>query len=377
MTVPRNASTTHAIDTLLTAIGAAPDALALFATASEQLRRLIAYDASVWRATDPVTGMMTSPIRVENLTEEGCSVYWESELLSENINLFRDLARAPLPVAGLREATGGLPGRSALYRDFLAPRGLDDELRAVLRVGGHPWGQVSLFRAQGAPAFGADDTLVVKELSAAMARRLRSFTEPSASAGPTPSHGPGPGLLLFDASGRLLSVNDEARELLDDIVPGPTTPTPLGVSVPAWMHSTASKARAIAAGWDKGVARVRVRSKGGRWLACHASCLRGADGELGASAVVIERASISEVAPLMVKAYELTDRELEITQHIARGLGTAEMAGKLFLSPHTVRDHVKAIFEKVRVSSRGELVAKLFTEHYAPLGEESEQRVWG
>jgi hypothetical protein len=31
-----------------------------------------------------------------------------------------------------------------------------------------------------------------------------------------------------------------------------------------------------------------------------------------------------------------------------------------------VRDHLKAIFAKVGVGSRGELVAKLFAEHYAP-----------
>ena len=52
---------------------------------------------------------------------------------------------------------------------------------------------------------------------------------------------------------------------------------------------------------------------------------------------------------------------------VARGYGTAEIAAALHLSAHTVRDHVKTIFDKVGVSSRGELVAKLFAEHYAPV----------
>jgi DNA-binding NarL/FixJ family response regulator len=56
----------------------------------------------------------------------------------------------------------------------------------------------------------------------------------------------------------------------------------------------------------------------------------------------------------------------QITQLIAHGFGTAEMADRLHVSSHTVRDHVKAIFEKVGVSSRGELVATLFAEHFAP-----------
>ena len=39
------------------------------------------------------------------------------------------------------------------------------------------------------------------------------------------------------------------------------------------------------------------------------------------------------------------------------------IAAELGLSSHTVRDHVKAIFDKAGVSSRGELVARLFSEH--------------
>ena len=82
-------------------------------------------------------------------------------------------------------------------------------------------------------------------------------------------------------------------------------------------------------------ARVRLRSPDGRWLLLHATALRDMQGEPGSVAVVIEPARGEEIAPT-------------------------------FLSPHTVRDHVKAVFEKVGVSTRGELTAKLFAEHYAP-----------
>ena len=55
-----------------------------------------------------------------------------------------------------------------------------------------------------------------------------------------------------------------------------------------------------------------------------------------------------------------------MTRCVARGLPTEKIARLLFLSPHTVRDHIKAIFEKTGVSSRGELVSLLFIDHYRP-----------
>jgi hypothetical protein len=42
-----------------------------------------------------------------------------------------------------------------------------------------------------------------------------------------------------------------------------------------------------------------------------------------------------------------------------------------------VRDHVKAIFAKVELSSRGELVAKLFAEYYEPVYADHLVRVLG
>jgi len=39
-----------------------PDALRMFAQASARLRRVVPFDAAVWRGTDPETGIMTAPM---------------------------------------------------------------------------------------------------------------------------------------------------------------------------------------------------------------------------------------------------------------------------------------------------------------------------
>ena len=57
----------------------------------------------------------------------------------------------------------------------------------------------------------------------------------------------------------------------------------------------------------------------------------------------------------------------------AAGVATAEIAARLHLSRHTVHDYIKTVFEKVGVSSRGELVATLFADHYAPAHLEPSQ----
>jgi DNA-binding CsgD family transcriptional regulator len=81
---------------------------------------------------------------------------------------------------------------------------------------------------------------------------------------------------------------------------------------------------------------------------------------------MIEPAGPSQLAPLIADAHGLTKRERLVTQLVAQGYPTREIATALHLSPFTVQDHLKAIFDKVGVSTRGGLVAELFFAHYAP-----------
>jgi DNA-binding NarL/FixJ family response regulator len=138
---------------------------------------------------------------------------------------------------------------------------------------------------------------------------------------------------------------------------------PCACDVPLPFHAPGLAARIRAAHADGDAAvRTRMRTQRGVWVLMHGAPLEGTD----QLALIIEPAKATDVAPLIIEAYGLTQREVDVTRAIARGLGTVEIGDHLHLSPHTVRDHVKAVFEKVGVSSRGELVHKMFAEHYAP-----------
>ncbi len=62
------------------------------------------------------------------------------------------------------------------------------------------------------------------------------------------------------------------------------------------------------------------------------------------------------------KDYKLSEREIEILKLLTEGLSKKQIAGKLFLSYHTVDSHIRKIYDKLEVHSSNAAVAKVIKE---------------
>lgn len=64
-----------------------------------------------------------------------------------------------------------------------------------------------------------------------------------------------------------------------------------------------------------------------------------------------EKNTHSEVVP-----FQLTPSEINILEHVIEGLSNKEIATELFISPWTVKTHIKNIYKKMQVNSRAAAV---------------------
>ena len=324
-------------DDLLWSVERADSTTGVLTAASSRLRQLVTFDAAAWVSTDPATGLPNGPTLldgVEGVSSAQCSEHWRRELLGEDVNLFTDLAAAPVAAGALRRAVDD-PRRSRRYRTFLHPLGFEDELRAVLRTGDTPWGTVTLMRRDGQPAFTSRDTKLLADLSEPLGDALRARAQ--AASEPLRVTLDQPGLLVFDASGELVSINEQARGWLAEVPPDRALSTDLDVEVPLWLTITVFQASARAAQPGDGVARCRLRTSSGGWLVCHATCLHDGDGMCRQIAVIIEPARPAEIAPIVIEAYDLTGREQQITRLIARGWDRRDRRRAVPVAAHRAR----------------------------------------
>jgi DNA-binding CsgD family transcriptional regulator len=326
----------------------------LLEQAGARIDRVVPTDGMFLAATDPETTLSIGTGLVRDLPADQCQPHWDYEFLVPDYLKFADIARSGRRVADLHDATGGRPERSPRFKQYSAATGYRSEVRLAFTVGSSAWGLGQLNRLNG--RFTADEKDWLEQAAETIARGLRRamLSEPASA----PILGRGPGVVLLDGGGRVVSATVEALAWLDELTPELLQSDVGDIALPFHAHGFAMRVRAA---HEDGAPQIRsrLRTRHGVWLLMHGSVLGDN------VALIIEPARAGDVAPLIVEAYGLTGRELDVTRAIARGLSTDEIAAELYLSPHTVRDHVKGLFEKVGVSSRGELVHRVFAEHYS------------
>ena len=338
---------TKARDSLLRAIESAAELEVVLHRTMAALHDVTRFSWSALMPVDPQTLLPTGGL-VEGFPPAACGPFWDDEMLAPGFNKFVALARSTDTVATLVDATDGDLSRSPTYTTLYEELGVADELRAAFVMGATCWGVVVLVRAEADGPFPDVDVDHVRGLAPLIARALKT----SACRLDADARGPA-AMIMVDAGNRIQRVTAGADDLLIDL-------EAVGVDepgLPAIVGAVATRARSSRTSTH---VATRVRGTSGRWLRVTAVPLEGGDGHV---AVMIEPARPADLTPILLESYGLTEREVEIVMLLARGLATKEIAAELSLSSHTVRDHVKAIFDKAGVNSRGELVACLFSKH--------------
>jgi len=335
--------------------------------ATELIREVVPFERSCWHSVDPGTVLFTGSL-TQNVS---CSGTWvaEHEYVIEDVNKWGFLARSGRLAGALSLATHGDLTRSARHRSH-KQYGLDDELRGSFVSQGAYWGAGGFLRDRGQPWFTEDDVRLLVALSEPLGEGFRRATLAGAVAATQTATEDGPGVVIYDEQGVAESISAAAERWISEMV---ELPPPAIATESRMVQAVAARARALQAGADPlgHDARSRVQTRSGRWLLLYGTPLSGS----GPSrvAVIIQPAAPHDVAPLVALAYALSERECQITRLCMKGLATKDIAEALGVSPYTVQDHLKSIFNKTGVRSRGELVGQIFLEHYIPRWEEFAQ----
>jgi DNA-binding CsgD family transcriptional regulator len=323
------------------------------------------YDKPCWYTLDPASLLITSHYHA-GLPEYPPEVL-RHEYYGDDVNQISDVVRSEAGVSTLHEATGGDPSSSPSWHMNMAMGG-DQEMIAALRTGGAVWGAVGVYRAPGQPMFDSDDKALLKAIGPDLATGARTGLLVGEAS--DPQWPDSPGLVVLSEDGAVESTTPGVERWLSDLPDGDLDAGRL----PSAVHAVAGRALRTAEGHDDPgeVALARVLSRSGTWIVLHGTSLVASGSRR--AAVIVEPAHPARIAPLLMSAYGLTEREQEVTKLILRGDSTAQIAERLFVSPHTVQQHLKKIFEKTGVRSRRELVGKVFFARYEPRFRDNEGR---
>ncbi len=315
-----------------------------------ELRRSIGFAVWGWPLADPDTLLATTGI-ADSAVWPIVARLVACEEGSDDLNKDRTLATGD-PVGILSDATRGSLACSKRWREILGPFGFGDELRmaCVDRYG--CWGHLRLYRQAGDRSFTQSDADLMRVISPALASALRKSSVRAASV--RASEPLTAGIVILDDDLGLRSWTRDAGQWFEAFA---GDAPPRGANARCAVYSAASRYLANERMGAGVAARARLRLGDGRWVVAEANRLAG---ENRGIAVTVRGAATSDVLDVLVRAHGLAPRERELVSSVLEGLDTTDIARRLSISRNTVQQHLKAIFFKVGVRGRRQLLAGIF-----------------
>jgi len=342
--------------------------------AAATLQTVVPFVAACVSTLDPATTMVSSSRKLGDLDgrNEQDLMWSQIEYGSDDPTSITEMVAAGQIAVGVHHVTHGVLDRSVRMSELHVPHfDYRDEARVVFTDRNGAWGHISLFRGDDEPTFGLEELELLASLSPAFTRGIRTGLLAQLSRTDAATH-TGPAVMIFDANDRIVQSTPGAQAHLAQMSSVPGMGDPL-TSVQALV----SGARRFARGEIERMPRIRARTYDGVWVVLHASPLGGAGDRAGDVVVTIEEARPQEVIDIVAAAFGLTAREREVVASVLRGADTREIASELHLSPYTVQDHLKSIFEKAGVASRRELVSRVYFDQYVPrMGTDAAPSGW-
>jgi DNA-binding CsgD family transcriptional regulator len=317
------------------------------------LRRVIGFDAYVWLVTDPETSVGSAP-----LADVPCLPELPQLIRLKYLTTVNRWTCMMTPVASLRQATGGDLARSLIWRDLLCRYQVGDIATSVYRDRFGCWAFLDLWRMQKASPFAAAELEFLHGIAGPVTTALRHSQATAFAADPAGQQpSAGPVVLLLSPALEVRSQTPQTQRYLRLLVP-PDTATQ--APVPAGAYNVAAQLLAREAGVDGNSPRARVHLGSGHWLTLRAdrmdSTPPGAERDI---AVSIETTDSSGRLSLFTRACGLSPRESELLGHVVAGAATRDIAQLMFVSEHTVQDHLKSIFIKTDTRTRRALLARV------------------
>jgi len=176
-----------------------------------------------------------------------------------------------------------------------------------------------------------------------------------------------PGILIFNTDNRLLYSNKEALEMIPDLGKVIQKEGKNEWYIPEEIRSLCNQIKSNAVAADipqKASSSLAVLPLGqGTHCSLMAFFIGGQEEDVNTTHIMVLIEKITEKRSIdfekAKRDFKLSNRELEVVVLLAQGLSNKEISDKLFVSEHTVKDHMKNIMRKMGVDSRGGIIATI------------------